>query len=168
MTVREASIVDAERIVPLTLRAYSEYAALLGPTEWPKMKDGCSRVAVLMEKLRFFVAEDAGDGRRILGSIGYAAPNCVETPLFPKEWAHVRLLAVDPDYRGWGIGRALTKYTIELAQADGARVIGLHTSILMGSARHLYRSLGFIEDGMTFESFGVRYDRFTLALSEKA
>jgi ribosomal protein S18 acetylase RimI-like enzyme len=125
------------------------------------MKLGVTNVQFLMESLKFFTMVKGGE---VVGSIGYAAPHQVESRVFPKEWAHIRLLAVHPDARGRGIARDLTMHVIERAKQDSAAVIGLHTSTLMTSARRLYYGLGFQQDGMSFELFGVRYDRLVLNL----
>lgn len=57
--------------------------------------------------------------------------------------AGIRMLAVDPDRHGRGVGRALTVACIERAQAAGRRRVVLHTGDWMPAAKHLYESLGF-------------------------
>jgi len=62
---------------------------------------------------------------------------------WPEEWAGVRLLAVHPDYRDRGIGRALMEECIRRARNAGKTAIGLHTSVLMAVARRMYEKMGF-------------------------
>jgi len=62
---------------------------------------------------------------------------------WPEGWASVRLLAVHPDYRRRGIGRALMEECIRRARKAGIRTIGLHTSKLMDAARRMYEMMGF-------------------------
>jgi GNAT superfamily N-acetyltransferase len=61
------------------------------------------------------------------------SPNCPE----------VRLLAVAPEGRGSGIGRALMETCVERAKSDGAPGLVLHTMAMMRVARFLYDSMGF-------------------------
>ena len=60
-----------------------------------------------------------------------------------KESAGVRLLAVDPDTRGLGVGTALMHFCIEKARLLGAAQMILHTTDNMQDARRLYQGMGF-------------------------
>ncbi|HZH43996.1 MAG TPA: GNAT family N-acetyltransferase [Lysobacter sp.] len=55
----------------------------------------------------------------------------------------IRLLGVDPRFRGAGIGRALTLACIERARAAGHREVVLHTTRAMQAAWSMYERLGF-------------------------
>ena len=55
----------------------------------------------------------------------------------------VRALAVAPDARGLGAGRALMHACLDRARAASAPAIGLHTADFMSAAVVLYQSLGF-------------------------
>jgi ribosomal protein S18 acetylase RimI-like enzyme len=55
----------------------------------------------------------------------------------------MRMLAVVPDARGQGVGRALVLACIERARAAGKPGIGIYTRPFMTSAHRLYASLGF-------------------------
>jgi DNA-binding MarR family transcriptional regulator/GNAT superfamily N-acetyltransferase len=65
--------------------------------------------------------------------------------LIPKHGKAVELvkMAVDPEYRGRGIGRLLTLEAIDRAKAMGARKMVLATSPRLLVANLLYKSLGF-------------------------
>jgi ribosomal protein S18 acetylase RimI-like enzyme len=54
-------------------------------------------------------------------------------------------VAVHPDYRGRGIGRALTSAAINFARSRNAQTAWLHVRDDNGPAVHIYQSLGFIE-----------------------
>lgn len=55
----------------------------------------------------------------------------------------LRLLAVNPEARGNGVGRALTQKCIELAREKQRTQVVLHTTQYMNSAWALYENMGF-------------------------
>jgi ribosomal protein S18 acetylase RimI-like enzyme len=54
-------------------------------------------------------------------------------------------VAVHPDYRGRGIGRALTSAGINFSRSRNAQAAWLHVRDDNGPAVHIYQSLGFLE-----------------------
>ncbi len=63
---------------------------------------------------------------------------------WPREWATLRLLAVQAAHRGRGIGRLLAEARIQRARTLGAPVIALHTSAIFPISREMYRSMGWL------------------------
>lgn len=57
--------------------------------------------------------------------------------------ARLRLLLVEPDARGHGIGDRLVRAVVDFAREVGYRDLVLWTNDVLGSARHLYRRHGF-------------------------
>lgn len=60
-----------------------------------------------------------------------------------KNASGIRLLGVDPKARGEGVGKALTRYCIQLARDKGHSQVILHTTMAMQVAWALYLKLGF-------------------------
>ena len=56
----------------------------------------------------------------------------------------IRLLGVDPRFRGAGVGRALTIACIQLGREAGHSQVILHTTAAMQVAWELYERLGFV------------------------
>lgn len=62
--------------------------------------------------------------------------------------AHITNIAIHPDYRGRGLGRALLRYVMQLAQELGATSMILEVRVSNDIARGLYESLGFVRIGL--------------------
>lgn len=69
--------------------------------------------------------------------------------------AQLRMLIVDPDARGLGIGAALVAQVEAFARAQGYRRIRLWTNSLLTAARNIYRRSGYVMTGSeAHHSFG--------------
>jgi ribosomal protein S18 acetylase RimI-like enzyme len=80
---------------------------------------------------------------RIIGTVMLQGwPQGGEILAGPDE-AEIRALAVSPDARGTGVGRALLAAVIERAGSEGIRHLVLLTQPEMKAAHHLYDQAGF-------------------------
>ena len=61
--------------------------------------------------------------------------------------SHITNVAVHPDYRGCGLGRAIMNDLLARAVVLGAARITLEVRVSNKTARGLYKSLGFVEKG---------------------
>jgi ribosomal protein S18 acetylase RimI-like enzyme len=75
-------------------------------------------------------------------------PLSTNPPLRPDE-AHLRMLGVDPAFRGLGLARRLVQACIDAARAHGKRCLTLDTAPEMIAAQTLYISMGFRFTGTT-------------------
>ncbi|HEU4561292.1 MAG TPA: GNAT family N-acetyltransferase [Longimicrobium sp.] len=143
LVIRDARDHDRAAVRELTLRAYAEYAKVMEPAAWAGL-DGAVRAAVesdaAMERI---VAEHRGE---IVGSVMLFPPQVQAYGDFTgaAQAPELRLLAVSPEARGLGVGRALVEECIRRALRMGARELGLHTSKSMAVAMELYRRMGFV------------------------
>ncbi|ANP55198.1 DNA-binding MarR family transcriptional regulator/GNAT superfamily N-acetyltransferase [Streptomyces griseochromogenes] len=83
---------------------------------------------------RVWIAEGAGG--RVVGCV-----MCVRDEV--PATARLRLLLVEPDARGHGIGDRLVRAVIDFARGVGYRDLVLWTNDVLSSARHLYQRHGF-------------------------
>jgi GNAT superfamily N-acetyltransferase len=59
------------------------------------------------------------------------------------DWPELRMLAVAPEARGLGLGRALVDECARRARAAGHAYLGLHTEDVMAVAVRMYERAGF-------------------------
>ena len=76
---------------------------------------------------------------------------------------HILNLAVHPDRRRTGVGRALVELTLREAERHEARIITLEVRRENASAIALYRSLGFSECGVRRNYYGRGHDAIVMS-----
>ncbi len=144
--VREAHPEELEAIGGLYERSWAEFAEAVGQDTWRRMRANFSKLAERAAYSEILVAERGG---AIAGAVTYTGPDTRPVEplgplrLIPRHWAYVGILAVAPEHRGLGLGRALTASCVERARRDGAPAIGLGTRSPMAAAQRLYDRMGF-------------------------
>jgi N-acetylglutamate synthase-like GNAT family acetyltransferase len=88
--------------------------------------------AGVAEALASFVVAESGQGKRIVGVIGLE--------LCCDEYALLRSAAVEPDWRGTGLGRRLVMHLIADAESRGVKALYLLTT----TAERYFPSFGFV------------------------
>jgi ribosomal protein S18 acetylase RimI-like enzyme len=125
-----------------TARAYTEFAPQ-NPAGWAPYLQRIADVAGRATRATVLVASI---GASVAGSATLEVESRMDPgsihPLAPDE-AHLRMLGVDPAYRGRGVARSLVLACVAMARARGKRRLTLDTGVVMVAAQHLYRSMGF-------------------------
>jgi ribosomal protein S18 acetylase RimI-like enzyme len=86
-------------------------------------------------------------GGRIVGTATVELDRTIEgTQGLQPGQANLRLLVVDPQARGRGVGGRLVQACIQVACRAGKEVATLHSTGQMVAAPRIYRSLGFRRD----------------------
>jgi ribosomal protein S18 acetylase RimI-like enzyme len=147
VTIRDAEAADHARAAELLSLAYSEYLRF-GDEEPGWIDYVAKEVPDISSRSSDTLIVTEGATGEMLACVTYVAPNTspVSKQGLPLDWAVIRLLAVDPNARGLGLGRRLAQECINRARADGASVVGLHTVVEMAIAQGLYERLGFVRD----------------------
>lgn len=160
LTIRDARDDEIDIVASLTVDAYAEYAARMSPDAWSMFAQEIANVRGRMNDADIIVAEREG---RLVGAVSlFGAWRGAQ-----EGSVGVRLLAVPPQERGTGIGRALMTHCIDRARGMGASRVALSTTQEMDAARDLYDRLGFRRDpALDHERApGVRLEGWTLDLT---
>ena len=158
-TIRNYRASDADDLNRIAVAAFSQFQDSY--EDWPAMRAIVSKASALNDTGEVVVAESDG---RLVGGVAYVGPDVAKAPFFDQTWPVIRMLVVDPDCRGKGIGRALTDECIARAQRDRAPIIALHTSPIMTVALPMYLRMGFSKLHDAPPIFGVPYAVYTKAL----
>jgi ribosomal protein S18 acetylase RimI-like enzyme len=145
--IRPADPAELSRVGQL---ASEVYAALPGmprideqPAYYAMLRDAARRAS--NPAISVFVA--AGPAGELLGCVDFIAEMAQYgsggTAGAIPDAAGMRLLAVDPQYRGQGTGKALTQFCIQRARDLEKASVILHTTRAMEHAWAMYERLGF-------------------------
>ncbi len=152
-----ADMHEADRVA---CRAFAEYQAEF--PEWlPHLEPGVPMTELALEATILVARCDGA----VAGTVGYVGPGLEKPACFPREWAIVRMMAVDPGFRGRGVARALLDECVRLASRDGAAILGLFTSPAMKAAVSLYTSAGFRFEGVIDPVVGMPAQVLALRLA---
>ena len=125
------------------------------------MRAGLSKTSDLSATGEVIVVEFQG---QLAGAVAYFGPDRPKAAFFDRRWPVIRMLVVDPAFRGNGLGRALSNEWLARAKRDGSAVIALHTSPIMTVALPMYLRMGFVKAYDAPPIFGVPYAVYTKAL----
>jgi ribosomal protein S18 acetylase RimI-like enzyme len=147
----------------VTAEAYREYARPDGG--WDEYLLELADVAGRVGRTEVFVALEDG---RVLGCVTLELDQALgdDDKELPPGLSCIRMLGVDREARGNGVGRALVQRCIDRSREAGKATVTLRTTRPMKAARHLYESMGFERDparDMVYDS-GFRLLAFRLEL----
>src|SRR3712207_6734130 len=110
MNVRDFAPADAAAVNRVALAAFAQYEGVY--SDWEALSRAVGAMAGLAQSGRIFVAESMAG--KIVGAVAYIGPRSEpRADFFDPEWPIVRMLGVDPEARGQGIGRRLTQACID-------------------------------------------------------
>jgi ribosomal protein S18 acetylase RimI-like enzyme len=158
MLIRDAHQDELPEVGELRLAAYRADGFLSADSAYaPRLQelgaDGSGPVLVAVD----------GEPARLVGTVMLQHwPHAGPVVSGPDE-AEIRALAVCPEARGTGLGRALLAAVIDRAVSEGVRTLVLLTQPEMRAAHHLYEEAGFgrlpdrdwsPEPGLTLLAYG--------------
>jgi GNAT superfamily N-acetyltransferase len=150
---------DADDVNRIAVAAFGQFSDQY--LDWPATLAGLSKTSDLSTDGEVIVVECEN---RLAGAVAYFGPNRRKAAFFDQRWPIIRMLVVDPAFRGNGIGRILSSECIARAKRDGSPVIALHTSPIMSVALPMYLRMGFAKAYDAPPIHGVPYAVYTKAL----
>jgi predicted N-acetyltransferase YhbS len=141
LPIRLATKSEVPAIEGVCVAAYAEYRDEVPATVFDAYFAGLRNLAAHWDDAVVLVAESGG---RTAGCVLFYEDASREGLGLPPEWAGFGKLAVHPDMRGRGIGRALVEDCVERARRIGLPTIGLHTATFMKTACGIYERMGFL------------------------
>lgn len=142
MEIREARAEECAEASRVTQDPWREFERPGDPV-WSRYFEILGDVAGRASRALVLVAVESG---RVVGTATVELSETIEDGQLAPDQANFRMLAVDPGWRGRGVGRRLVEACIEGARIAGKRIATLHTGEEMVAAAALYRSFGFERD----------------------
>jgi len=145
-SVRDARVEEMDEVAEVMVRSYREYDPSPLPEAWAEAwnayRHEIEDVRARFHDAELIVAAQAG---RVVGAVTFFPDGtCKVAGAWPPGWAAIRLLAVVPEARGRGIGRALTEECLRRARRRGVAAVGLHTARWNHIGRGMYERMGFL------------------------
>jgi GNAT superfamily N-acetyltransferase len=166
MEIREARPAEYNQVGEVVARAYEPF----GTPDDAGWQEHLQLVRQVADRAQRTVVLAAVEDGTVLGSATIELDGVIgdDDREIPPGWAFLRMVGVDPDAQGRGIGRALVKDVIDRVRKAGRRHLGLRTGLEMHAAHRMYESLGFVLDpSLDYGSHGdVSLLGYRLDLSE--
>ena len=160
--LRNYKMRDAAAINLLAVECFAQFKDIFN--DWTSFKKGLLAFSELSLLGEIVVAE--GSSSNIVGAVAYIPSNIEKADYFPKSTPVIRMLIVDPKFRGTGLGKTLALDCISRARRDNCSSIALHTSNIMEVALPMYLRMGFSLFGPAPEILGVGYNVYAKNLSD--
>ena len=161
---RPGSPSEQKTLQQLGILSYNQFSKILAPTDWATMNRFLNSDKMwdqLVNNSKIFVCEHHD---KLIG-MAYLVPSGNPTHIYPAEWSYIRMVGVDPAYRGKGIAKRLTQMCVDYARQSNEMIVGLHTSEKMEDAIHVYQAIGFKLYKEIDPIYGMRYFLYRLDLA---
>lgn len=146
-TVRNALPEEFSTIGQLMVEVYSRLEGFPKRSEQPDYYEMLANIGEITKKPHTELLVAVTSDGRIAGAVVYfsdmSSYGSGGTATFEKNASGFRLLAVDPEARGRGIGKLLTEACINKARKDKNEQLIIHSTKFMQVAWKMYEKLGF-------------------------
>lgn len=146
-TVRNAEPHEFEQIGELLVEVYSALKGFPKEKDQPKYYEMLRNVGQLTENKSIELLTAVSEQNNIVGAVVYFNDmkdyGSGGTATLEKNACGFRLLGVDPEFRGQGVGKLLTRYCMEKGRKSGCETMVIHTTRSMQTAWKMYEALGF-------------------------
>jgi len=145
--IRKVKPEEFSRLGQLTVDVYASLPGMPKVDEQPDYYGMLRDVATRVGRSAISVFAAVSDSGELRGSVDFIADmkqyGSGGTASTIANAAGIRLLAVTPECRGQGIGKALTQFCIEQARELGKAKVILHSTKAMATAWTMYERMGF-------------------------
>ena len=169
-TIRDIRRDEHATLGGLMVRVYSGLDGFPTPLEQPRYYELLANIGQFTERpgARVLIAltaeNELAGGVVYFGDMAEYGSGGIATTV--ADASGIRLLAVDPRFRGSGVGKALTAECIRLARDAGHSQVILHTTAAMQTAWTMYEGMGFARaEELDFFQEGFPVYGFRLRLS---
>lgn len=138
LLIREAKKDEVHLLKEQRFAAYQPCQKELSPKQWERLESNLAIANNPPPGMEVFVAEI---GWEIVGSIALLSSGSIKQQL--GDYPEIRLLAVTPEFRSRGIGKALVEHCIDISKIRKQQSIKLYTECFMKNAIDLYEKMGF-------------------------
>jgi len=146
-TVRNARPEEFSTIGQLRVEVYSRLEGFPKRSEQPDYYEMLANIGEITKKPHTELVVAVTPGGRIAGAVVYfsdmSSYGSGVTATSEKNASGFRLLAVDPEARGRGVGKLLTEACINKARKDKNEQLIIHSTKFMQVAWKMYEKLGF-------------------------
>ena len=159
-TYREAQINDVKEMAELGRKVWSTYKLKTSDENWKKLEANVSSAETytrLLHSGQGFVCEEQTSSTKKLVGMAFVVWSGKADAIYRADWCQLRMVSVDAECAGNGIGKSLTKMALGAAQKKGELTMALHTSEVMLAAQTIYYSLGFKCSAELEPRFGWKY-----------
>lgn len=167
MNYRQGTTEDLKGLKELAIASWQQFQKELTDDNWQSLYKNISSDQAFTDLLATSICFVCETENKEIAGMAFTVPSGKQHDIFEKEWAVIRFVTVNPAFGGQGIGRQLTEMCIEYAMKDNEKVIALHTSEMMNSARHIYESIGFKKLREIEPRFEKKYWLYTLDINQK-
>jgi len=145
--VRRANPNEYDRLGQMTVQIYAALPGMPSPAEQPDYYAMLHDVESRADKPTIDILVAATPDNELLGGVTFVGDmkyyDSGGTASTNTGSSGIRLLAVTPEARGFGVGRALTEACIQRAVERGSAQVILHTTESMKIAWGMYQRMGF-------------------------
>jgi GNAT superfamily N-acetyltransferase len=141
LIIRDARPEEIDEVARLLKISYEQYQPDMPPSRWQKYLKDILDIRSRLPESQLIVAELNG---KLAGTVTLYPDARAAEIIWPEKWAGVRLLGVDPRFRGRGVGQQLMDECLRRARINGNTALGLHTTEMMETAKKMYERMGFV------------------------
>ncbi len=135
MTIRPATSEDFAAVSDMTTAAYVTAGHVHPSSSYAQT---LADVSARQEGL--YVAEAQG---KVVGAVNIVPPGSEQGQVAYDNEGEFRMLAVDPQHQGQGVGRALVQFALQTAHTQGCTRVAITTMASMTAAQAMYEAMGF-------------------------